>query len=224
MKFKKLLWASLGMLLTIGVLNSCTHDDDLITPGGTADLKRGTDVIDMAGGWTFDKSHSSVIWETAYMGTAALLSGRFNMFGMTSMKFDEANPANTSFEGWVRLNTVNTGEPGRDGGCLLGTFGTNATNVDQPENIAKLKSTSVTLSTTDKGYIVLADLTFHGVTKQVTVKLDYNGTAEFTGTTPYKLGGLTAQFQFNAKSDFGIASNNIADKVSVKINCNFKKS
>lgn len=212
------------MMLLVTGIHSCTHDNDLLAPSQGSDIKRGTDIVDMSAGWTFDKSHSSVLWETAYMGSAALLTGRFNQFGVTSMKFDEANPANTSFEGWVRLNTVNTGEPGRDGNCLLTTFGTNATNVDQVENIARIKSTKVEMSTADKGYIITADLTFKGVTKPVTVKLDYTGTASYTGTTPYQLAGLVAKFQFNAKSDFGVSSNNISDKIGVTINCNFKKS
>lgn len=206
------------------VFYACTHDDDLIAPSNGGNITRGNAVIDMSAGWTFDKAHSNVGWETAYMGSAALLSGRFNQFGITSLKFDEANAANTSFEGWVRLNTVNTGEPGRDAGCLLTTFGTNATNVDQVENIAKIQTTKVELSTTDKGYIVTANLTFKGVTKPVSMKLDYVGTTTIASTTPYQLAGLTAQFQFNAKSDFGITSNNVADKVTVRINANFKKS
>lgn len=214
----------LTTLLLVTGFNSCTHDDDLVAPSSGSDIKRGNDVIDMSAGWTFDKAHSSVLWETAYMGSAALLTGRFNQFGITTLKFDEANPANTTFEGWVRLNSVNTGEPGRDAGCLLTTFGTNATNVDQVENIARIKSSKVELSTSDKGYIVTADLIFKGVTKQVIIKLDYTGSANYTGTTPYTLAGLVAKFQFNAKTDFGVSSTSIADKVAITINTNFKKS
>jgi polyisoprenoid-binding protein YceI len=225
MKTRKLPFLLTGLFLSLAVFYSCTHkDDDLVTPTNGANITRGTDVIDMSAGWTFDKAHSNVTWETAYMGASALLTGRFNQFGITSLKFDEANPLNTSFEAWVRLNSVNTGEPGRDGGCLLSTFGTTATKIDEVENLAVIKTTKVELSTTDKGYIITANLTFHGATKVVTMKLDYAGTSEFTGTTPYKVAGLSAQFQINAKTDFGIASNNIADKVAIKINCNFKKS
>lgn len=226
MKPKKLLLLLTSLSLSLIVFFSCTHKDDIIAPTNGAAIVRGTDVIDITAGWTWDKAHSNVMWETAYMGSSALLTGRFNQFGITSLKFDEANPANTSFEAWVRLNSVNTGEPGRDGGCLLTTFGTTATLVDEVQNLAKIKTTKVELSTTDKGYIVTADLTFHGVTKPVTLKLDYAGSTNLTSSTgaPYKLAGLSGQFQINAQSDFGIASTNIADKVVIKINCNFKKS
>ena|SRR3569833_3208797 len=151
---------------SMGYIISCSHDDEIISTNG-AKIQRGTDIIKLADGWSYDKTHSNVMWETAYIGSGALLTGRFNSFGMTSFSFDEANPANTSFEAWVYLNTVNTGEPGRDGGCLLGTFGTAAGKTNELENIAKIKSKSIELSTTDKGYIVKCDLTFHGVTKRL---------------------------------------------------------
>lgn len=226
MKTKKILLILASVFFSFAILYSCTHKDDLITPSSGGNITRGTDVIDMTAGWTFDKAHSSVLWATAYMGSSALLNGRFNQFGVTGLQFDEADPTKTSFEAWVRLNSVNTGEPGRDGGCLLTTFGTNSTNVDQPENLAIIKTTKVELSTTDKGYIATANLTFHGVTKPVTIKLDYIGTSNLTNSSgvPYKLAGLTGSFQFNAKTDFAISSTNIADKVTITFNGNFKKS
>lgn len=226
MKTNKILLILASVFFSLAILYSCTHKDDLIAPSSGTSITRGTDKIDLTTGWTFDKAHSSVVWSTAYMGSSALLYGRFNMFGVTAVQFDEADPTKTNFEAWVRLNSVNTGEPGRDGGCLLTTFGTNATNLDQPENLATIKTTKVEFSTADKGYIVTANLTFHGVTKPVTMKLDYVGTSDLTSSTgaPYKLGGLTASFQINAKTDFGISSTNIADKVTITINCNFKKS
>jgi len=214
------------LISSMGYIVSCTHDDEIVS-SSSANIQRGTDVVKITDGWSYDKTHSNVMWETAYIGTGALLTGRFNQFGMTSFAFDEANPANTSFEGWVRLNTVNTGEPGRDAGCLLGTYGTAAGKVDEPENLAKIKSKSISLSTSDKGYIAVCDLSFHGVTKEVTAKLSYSGTnsfpAGFAGANPLTLAGFTIEFQFFAKTDFGIVSNNIADKVGVTCNAQFKK-
>jgi polyisoprenoid-binding protein YceI len=214
------------MISSMGYIISCTHDDEILTSNG-ANIQRGTDVIKLDDGWRYDKTHSNVMWESAYIGSGALLTGRFNEFGMTSFSFDEANPANTNFEGWVRLNTVNTGEPGRDAGCLLGTFGTESAKVDEAENLATIKSKSVALNTTDKGYIAICDLTFHGITKEVTAKLNYAGTSNFdagyAGPNAFSLAGFNFEFQFFAKTDFAIVSNNIADKVGVKCNAEFKK-
>ena len=211
-------------LLTLGYMVSCTHDDEMLDLPTVTAITRGTDVVKMSEGWTFDKTHSNVMWETAYMGSAAMLTGRFNQFGFRSLSFDEANPANTNFEAWVRLNTVNTGEPGRDAGCLLGTFGTALGKVDEAENLAVIKLKSIEPSKTDKGYIVKCDMTFKGVTKEVTGKLSYTGKTRIAATTPYDIAGLTLEFQMLAKTDFGVVSTSVADKVTVKSNAQFKKT
>lgn len=206
---------------SLGYVVSCSHDDDVVT---APPITRGTDVIKLTEGWTFDKTHSNVMWESAYMGSAAMLTGRFNQFGFTTISFDEAVPANTNFEAWVRLNTVNTGEPGRDAGCLLGTFGTALGLVDEANNLAIIKSKSVELSTTDDGYIINCDLTFHGFTKPVTAKMKYTGKARVNSATPYDVAGLTLEFKMLCKSDFGIVSNSVSDLVTIKSNAQFKKT
>jgi polyisoprenoid-binding protein YceI len=164
------------------------------------------------------------MWETAYMGGLSLLTGRFDTLGFTSFNFDEADVTKTNFEAWVWINRVNTSEPGRDKGCLQGTFGVNTSMTSQTENVAILKTKSVELSTTDKGYVVKCDLTFHGVTKEVTGKLTYDGMlTSGTGATQKFNYGFDFQFQFLAKSDFAIVSNNIADRVVVKCNAIFRQ-
>lgn len=212
---------------------SCTHDDELLSTSNAAAIVRGTDAFKMnSDGWAFDKAHSNVMWETAYMGSGAMLTGRFNQFGFRSFSFDEANPANTAFEAYVRLNSVNTGEPGRDGGCLLTTLASGSvpklttTMTDEPENLAIIKSTKVELSTTDKSYIVTLNMTFRGVTKEVKGKLSYAGKSKITSNTGAQqdLAGLSLEFQIFAKSDFGLIDNNIADKVGIRCNVEFKKS
>lgn len=220
---KPYLWVLAILLTGITYVASCTHDDEMLISNG-ADIVRGEDKASLSDSrLTFDKAHSNVTWETAYMGAASLLTGRFNSFGFTMFEFDEANPANTSFEAWVWLNTVNTGEPGRDGGCLLSTYGTAAGKTTEQENLAVIKSKSVELSTTDKGYIVIADLTFHGVTKAVTGKLNYVGkTTTTSGGVETIVTGYSLEFQILAKTDFGISSTNIADKVTIKCNAVFK--
>jgi polyisoprenoid-binding protein YceI len=210
--------------MSLGYIISCTHDDEILDIPTVTEPKRGTDIVKVVDGWAFDKSHSNVNWETAYMGAAAMLTGRFNQFGFRAFSFDEANAANTNFEAWVRLNTVNTGEPGRDAGCLLGTFGTATGKVDEVENLAVVKSKSIEPSKTDKGYIVKCDLTFHGVTKEVTAKLSYTGKTRIEATTPYDVVGFTLEFQMLAKTDFAIVSTSVADKVTITCNAQFKKS
>jgi polyisoprenoid-binding protein YceI len=193
---------------------SCTDCTPLTTNGASADFN--TNAIP-AGTWYFDKSHSNVMWETPYRGMGSYLTGRFNYFVLKNLTFDEAVPANIAFEGYVRLNSVNTGEPGRDGGCLLSTYGTAASKTSEPENIASLVSLPGTgrYSATDDGFFVDANLTFHGFTKKVVVKLFYE---KQTDQQTYTLAGISAEFEFLALSDFGIVSTNIADKVKIRLN------
>lgn len=209
-----------------GYITSCTHKDALVASNGPS-IVRGTQVLKYITDpkVSFDKAHSNVGWETAYLGGLSLLTGRFDTLGMTSFSFDEANPANTSFESWVWINRVNTSEPNRDKGCLQTTFGTTTSMTTESANVATIKSKSVELSTTDNGYIVKFDFTFHGVTKELTGKLFYDGTVVTgSGATAKNVYGFSFNFQFLAKTDFGIVSNNIADLVTVKCNAIFRQT
>jgi polyisoprenoid-binding protein YceI len=220
-------------LLTIGLLtglfllihiSSCTHEDNVVPGGGSngGNIQRGTDQLGLKDGKTsFDKVHSSVNWATAYLGAIAPLTGKFTTFGFNSFNFYEDNADSIYFEAWVYLNTCNTGEPNRDGGCMLGYLGTSAGAGMVDSNLAIIKSKSVELSTTDKGYIVTADLTFRGVTKELTAKMDYVGKVDIGNSVNEY--GFTLAFSFAALSDFGVpASGEIADNVDVKCAANFK--
>lgn len=207
------------MLLSLGLFISCTHDNE-ITPGDDGNppqIIRGDDQVSITGDWTFDQNHSNVRWETEYFGVAALLTGRFNEFNVEVFEFDEDNPENIQIKGTVVLSTVNTGEPGRDSGCLQETLGT-ATSDE-----AILESTSVEFSPFDAGYIVTANLTFHGVTDEITMKLNYVGTT-FLEDRSFFLAGFQGEFDFFAKSIFGIESSSINDKVTVKLNIQFRQA
>jgi polyisoprenoid-binding protein YceI len=204
-------------------ITSCKHDNELLVSNGPK-IERGTQKVTLTDSKvSHDKSHSNVGWETPDLGGLSMLTGRFNTFGFTSFNFDESNTAAIDFEAWVWINSVNTSEPGRDGGCLQTTFGTTTTMTTEEANIAILKSKSVELSTTDKGYIVKCDFTFHGVTKEVTGKLMYDGQTETgSGATLKYVYGFSFDFQFLAQSDYGITSTSIADNVKVKCNAIFR--
>jgi polyisoprenoid-binding protein YceI len=234
-------------LFAVGlILSQCKHDDTIVPAKGPDpdNIVRGTESISCltctplvsngassdfntsaipSGQWYCDKSHSNVMWESPYKGVGSLLTGRFNYFVLEKVVFDETDPTKIEFQGYVRLNTVNTGEPGRDGGCLLTTYGTAVGKTTESENIASIKTTSVKYSETDAGYIATADLTFLGVTKSVSVKLDYEKQEHFDGAPGYTVSGLEASFVFNAISDFGLVSTNIADQIEVRMNMLLRK-
>lgn len=241
-----------------GYVVSCTHDNDLLPPPATTNpvITHGNNVHlpgNMTTGnpeeWKFDKSHSSVLWQTNYVGAAGLLTGRFNQFGIhdvttdkmtnynvtgqplpdSSWAFYENDPASTYFNGYVQINTSNTGEPGRDAGCNISGMGTTAivtgTQNLTVTNLAKIKTTKVEFDPLSTDYIVTMTLTWQGkmaspVTTNVVGRLKYIPRATVQGAAPYDVFGLQLRFQFNCR-DYGITSTSISDNIEIECNMNF---
>ena len=251
----KILLIILVLFSGLGYVISCTRDNSSIVPIEITQPfvpTRGNHVHlpGMTAGdttqWKLDKVHSSVLWSGAYIGAAGLLTGRFNQFGMhditpaemqnyvvtgqplpdTSWAFDESDPSKTYINGYVQINTSNTGEPGRDAGCNISNLGTvpivPGTQNLTDTNLAQIKSTKVELDPESNGYIVHLNLTWRGKltathTEEVVGKLTY--VPQATPST-YSVFGLQLTFQF-AKSDFGITSTSIGDNISIECNMNF---
>jgi polyisoprenoid-binding protein YceI len=221
---------------------------------------RGTDVLlpgTMTAGdttqWKLDKTHSNCMWETKYVGAAGMLTGRFNQFGMhdvtdakairynvastvqplldSSWAFYENDPSKTYINGYVQINTSNTGEPGRDQGCNVAGMGTTALEpgvqmLNYP-NLAKIKSTKVEFDPASNGYIVTLALTYQGklsapLTKTVIGKLQYvkKNRVQFGTAAAYWVFGFKLNFNFNCR-DFGISSTSVADNIDITCNMNF---
>ncbi len=199
--------------------------------------------------WKLDKAHSSVLWSGAYIGAAGLLTGRFNQFGMhnvldaeminytttgqplkdSSWAFYEGDDSKTYFNGYVQINQSNTGEPGRDGGCNITTLGTTpivaGTQNLTVTNIARLKTTKVTFDPATGDYIVNLNMTWQGklaapATVPLIGRMKYIKRSTIAGAAPYDVFGLQLTFQFT-KTDFGIVSSNIGDKIEIQCNMNF---
>jgi polyisoprenoid-binding protein YceI len=214
------------IVLTVGFLvMQCQHDDGAEIPVvGPDPIEHGDEIVTCnncnttapSGTWYHDKAHSNVMWETPYKQFGSLLTGRFDFFVVDKLNFDEGVPANISFEGHVRLNSVNTSEPGRDDGCLLTSFGTDLDNTDEPANLATLKSIegSGRYSTSDAGFLVDANFTFLGITKEVTVKMFFAPKSDI-GTS--NMSGLYSEFEITS-DDFLPNDTNIGDKVKIRIN------
>lgn len=255
-KMKSKLYFLLAFMVLGLVYLTCTHDDTEITAGP---LVRGTN-IHIAGltakdstQWKFDKSHSSVLWETSYVGAAGALTGRFNQFGLhnidstkaityttttqplpdTAWVFYENEPAKTYFNGYVQINTSNTGEPGRDTGCIIGTFGTSkivaGTQNLTPTNLAKIsvRPGSVRFDSQSLDYLVDLDMTWQGkltapLTKTLLGRLHYvpKARVQFGTAAAYEVFGLQLVFQLNCR-DWGIASTSVSDIIKITCNANF---
>ena len=239
-----------------GYIVSCTHDNSFPPPPATIGvvITHGTNIHlpgNMTAGnvneWKMDKAHSSVLWSTNYVAAAGLLTGRFNQFGMhdvtaaemlnyvitgqplkdTSWAFYENEPAKTYFNGYVQINTSNTGEPGRDAGCNVSGMGTTAIVLGTQNltvtNLAKIKTTEVKFDPLSNEYIVTLTMTWQGklaapLTKTLVGKLKYIPKANVNAT--YDVFGLQLKFQFNCR-DYGITSTSISDKIDIECNMNF---
>lgn len=238
---------------------TCTQEDKEITIAPPPSYVHGTN-IHLAGltakdstQWKMDKAHSSVLWETSYVGAAGLLTGRFNQFGLhdvdaskainyvttaqplpdTAWAFYENEPAKSYFNGYVQINTSNTGEPGRDTGCNISGMGTvkvvagtqNLTTL----NLAKIKINpgSVSFDPTSLDYLVTLDLTWQGklpapVTKTLPARMKYvpKARVQFGTAAAYDVFGLQLAFQLNCR-DFGITSTSVNDIIKITCNANF---
>lgn len=257
---KTLLLIAIILISGYGYIASCTHKD-LILPdqaSGTVVINRGsgvflpgTETIGDTTQWKLDQVHSSVLWSGDYLEQGALLTGRFNMFGMnslpasakqlyvttgqplldTSWAFYENDPTKTFFSGYVQMNTSNTGEPGRDGGCYLGYVAapkiiTGTQNL-QDSNVAVIRSTKVAFDPNSAGYIVTMVMSWRGLLS-ASHDTTINGTLSYVkrstigaGTaSAYDVFGLQLNFQFNCRS-FGMTTAEISDVISVQCNMNF---
>lgn len=243
-----------------GYIVSCTRENVIPPPPASTGpvINRGTNVHlpgEMTAGntneWKFDKAHSSVLWQTNYVGASGLLTGRFNQFGIhdvtdakmlnytvtgqplkdSSWAFYENEPAKTYFNGYVQINTSNTGEPGRDAGCNISAMGTTAivagTQNLTVTNLAKIKTTEVKFDPLSNDYIVTLNLTWIGklatpLTKTIVGRLKYipKSRVQFGTAAAYDVFGLQLSFQFNCR-DFGITSTSISDKIEIECNMNF---
>lgn len=254
----KLLLALLVLISGYGYMVSCTHDNEIAPPPaptgttytpGTGVFLPGNMTAGVTTEWKLDKSHSSVLWSTSYVGAAGLLTGRFNQFGMhdvtaaemttyattgqplkdNSWAFDQTDDTKSSFNGYVQINTSNTGEPGRDAGCNVSGLGTTAiiagTQNLSVTNLAKIQTTKVAFDKTTGDYIVNLNLTWQGkltapLTKALVGRMKVIPRATIAGAAPYDVFGLQLKFQFNCR-DFGITSTSIGDKIDIECNMNF---
>jgi polyisoprenoid-binding protein YceI len=167
----------------------------------------------------FLEHHSKVAWTASYKGNNSDIAGGFNEMH-AEMKFDEANPANISFDGSVRLSTANTFEPGRDdpGHCVNSSLGvmwnTHSDTVIDPGPPADTVITVYYDSTVDAsdwativvdagdvvaygdGYKAAATFTYKGVSTVVDLYLQYLSTNAQSPTRNYH--NFEGQFQFLA--------------------------
>ncbi|HEV2719426.1 MAG TPA: YceI family protein [Thermoanaerobaculia bacterium] len=165
--------------------------------------------------YVVDRPHSQATFTVRHM--MSKVSGKFDDFS-GAVALDRANPAASSVEFTIKTASIDTGIADRDKHLRSADFFDAEKN---PE--IRFKSTAIAPSKEKNVYNVTGDLTMRGVTKRVTLPV------EFLGFQKDPWGNERAGFQLETKlnrKDYGINWNKaldnggflLADDVAISIN------
>jgi polyisoprenoid-binding protein YceI len=166
-----------------------------------------------AGTWTVDPVHSTIGFAVKHMGIATV-RGEFTEFEGT-LEIDE-NGSSPKAYGTVKAESVNTGEPQRDDHLRSPDFFDVA---QYPE--LRFESTSVE-ALDDEEYRITGKLTIHGVTNEIVLHADFQG----TDTDPYgnqrvglEVTGQLSRGDYEMTFNQALGSGNmlVSDKVKLEI-------
>jgi len=149
--------------------------------------------------YKIDRSHSEASFRIRHL--MSRVSGRFTDFDGV-VNINRAKPLTSSVAFTIRTASIDTGEPSRDKHLRSAEF----FEVDKYPEL-KFQSTSIKSVGKDK-YDVKGNLTMRGVTKPVTVRVNYLGAAK----DPYgnERAGFEVTTRLNRK-DYGISWNKSLD-------------
>ncbi len=179
----------------------------VLVTGIASGLALGLAPLTSAEGATYavDTVHSTVIFRVKHMNTS-FAYGRFN--NITGQFALDQDPGASKFDLQVKTDSVDTGNAGRDKHLKSPDF----LNVVQHPTMS-FKSTSVAADGPD-ALKVTGDLTFHGVTRPVTVKVTKTGTGKDMRGRP--VAGFETSFVFK-RTDFKMdkMTNAVGDEVTI---------
>lgn len=156
--------------------------------------------------WILDTVHSSLsFWVRHLMVTK--VHGRFAKWS-GSVLFDETAPATTRVEVEIDASSIDTREAQRDTHLRSADF-------FDVEKYPALKFVSTKVEKTgDKEFKLSGDLTMHGITKPVTLDVEYGGRA--THPQMGERAGFSARGALNRK-DWGLTFNQTLDTGGVAL-------
>jgi len=167
--------------------------------------------------WEADPYHSKLTFSTTHLGIADI-AGLFESFE-AKIVTDKDDFSDAVFELTVDISSINTAVKMRDDHLRSEDF----FHVEEYPTMT-YKSTKIRKAGKDK-YKLTGELTFHGVTKEVTMDLWYRGTIENPQsgavTAGFQLTGSLNRSDFNIGPDFPEAI--ISDKVQIKADGEFVK-
>jgi len=144
--------------------------------------------------YTIDPVHSGVTFQALHMGLT-WIPGRFNDFS-GNFSLDPSDPSKSSFTMTIKPESVDTNNTKRDGHLRSPDF-------FNTKQFPAMNFTSTAVKPIEGGYEVTGSLTFHGVTKPLTLNLKGGNTAEFPKGV--RRTGFTTQFTLK-RSEFGVGT------------------
>ncbi|MDO9368333.1 MAG: YceI family protein [Sphingopyxis sp.] len=175
-----------------------------------------------AGTYAADPGHTLVVWEVDHFGFSKY-SGIFGDVAGT-LVIDPKNPAASKVDVTIPVSKVTTASAGLTSHLLrAGKDGGKPDFFGAAPADAKFVSTSVVIDDDGDEAKVTGKLTLNGVTKDVTLDVDFHG----AGTNPYtkkETVGFNAETTIK-RSDFGIAFGlpAVSDAVELEIHAAFEK-
>jgi len=155
---------------------------------------------DATGTWNVDRVHSEIGFSVRHF--VSKVSGGFTDFS-GAIRIDAEKPEASSVEFAIKVASINTNEPKRDAHLKSPDF-------FDAEKFPEIRFVSrKVVPKSDTAYEVIGDLTMHGVTKEVTLPVSFNGIAK----DPW--GGERAGFETAIRlnrQDYGIKWNKVLDQ------------
>jgi len=146
--------------------------------------------------WTIDAFHSGVHFKVRHMGLSNV-RGRFNRFDATLVVGETL--ADTRVEATVEMSSIDTNQPDRDANLRS----TNFFSADEHPTMT-FRTTGVR-STGDGEYALDGELTLNGVTRPVTLDVEFHG-IEASPTDGATHAGFSATTTLD-RDDFGVDFN-----------------
>lgn len=146
--------------------------------------------------WVIDASHSVITFSVRHM-MISKVRGRFTRFDGT-VDFDEQNPTNSKVQVTIDASSIDTRDERRDGHLMSPDF------LDVA-NYPTLTFVSKRVEVIDESHgRIIGDLTTRGVTREVTLDVEYNGQSKSPWGTISA--GFSATTKINRK-DWGLTWN-----------------
>jgi polyisoprenoid-binding protein YceI len=153
----------------------------------------------LADTYVFDKAHSTMGFQVRHLFSK--VPGKFDDFE-GKIQFDDANPQNSTVEVTIKTASVNTGVDMRDKDLRSANF----FDVEKYPKIT-FKSKSVKQTGEDTAEVT-GDLSMHGVTKEVVLKVELLGKG--AGPQGKTVSGWEAKTNVK-RSDFGLTWNKMIE-------------